>query len=160
MSVAQSGKLVSITIASESGGPLARLEEATLEAGKGIPGDRCYKEDGADPDKQITLIAEEEVAEFNRETGLDVDAWQTRRNLVTRGVDLNALLGKQFTVGDTLLEGMDLCQPCATLGSLFATREIAPAQVVKTMVNRGGLRASIVRGGTIKPGDRISEQME
>lgn len=156
MSAEHPGKLVSITIASESAGPLIRLDEAALVAGKGIPGDRCYKEQGADPDKQITLIEEENVCEFNRETGLDVDAWQTRRNLVTRGVDLNALLGRQFTVGETLLEGVDLCQPCATLGGLFATEAIPSARVVKTLVNRGGLRATIVRGGTIRPGDRIS----
>ena len=156
MSVKQPGKLVSITIAGESGGPLNRLEETTLVAGKGIPGDRCYNEQGADPDKQVTLIEEEKVAEFNRETGLDVGAWQTRRNLVTQGVDLNALLGKQFMVGDTLLEGADLCQPCATLGGLFATEQVPSATVVKTMVDRGGLRATIVRGGTIRPGDRIT----
>jgi MOSC domain-containing protein YiiM len=152
----QPGKLVSITIASQSGGPLSRLEETSLVAGKGIPGDRCYKEQGADPDKQVTLIEEEKVAEFNRETGLDVAAWQTRRNLVTRGVNLNALLGKQFMVGETLLEGVDLCQPCATLGGLFATEQVPSAKVVKTMVDRGGLRATIVRGGTIRPGDRIT----
>ena len=156
MSAEQPGKLVSITIASESGAPLTRLQETVLVAGKGIPGDRCYDEQGADPDKQITLIEEEKVAEFNRETGLDVAAWQTRRNLVTRGVDLNALLGKQFMVGETLLEGVDLCQPCATLGGLFATEQVPSATVVKTMVDRGGLRATIVRGGTIRPGDRIT----
>jgi len=156
MSAEQPGKLVSITIASKSGAPLTRLQETVLVAGKGIPGDRCYDEQGADPDKQITLIDEEKVAEFNRETGLDVVAWQTRRNLVTRGVDLNALLGKQFMVGETLLEGVDLCQPCATLGGLFATEQVPSAKVVKTMVDRGGLRATIVHGGTIRPGDRIS----
>ncbi len=158
MSGQQPGKLVSISIAGESGGPLTRLEKTALVAGKGIPGDRCYNEQGADPDKQVTLIEEEKVAEFNSETGLDVAAWQTRRNLVTRGVDLNALLGKQFMVGETLLEAVDLCQPCATLGALFATEQVPSAKVVKTMVDRGGLRATIVRGGTIRPGDRIASK--
>lgn len=158
MPVTPPGEVTSITIAGESGGPLRRLDEALLVAGKGIPDDRCYKEEGADPDKQVTLIEEEKVAEFNAETGLHVDAWQTRRNLVTRGVDLNALLGKRFMVGDTLLEGIDLCQPCATLGALFATEEVPAARVVKNMVNRGGLRASIIRGGMIRPGDPVAEQ--
>ena len=158
MSAKQPGKLVSITIASESGSPLTRLEETSLVAAKGIPADRCYNENGADPDKQVTLIEEEKVAEFNRETGLDVAAWPTRRNLVTRGVDLNALRGKQFMVGDTLLEGVDLCQPCATLGKLFATEEVPSARVVKTMVDRGGLRATIVHGGSIRPGGRNTAQ--
>ena len=108
-----SASIVSIHIASESGGPLVQLGEASLVPGKGIIGDRNFRQEGARPDRQITLVEEEKVAEFNRESGLDMRADQTRRNLVTRGVDLNRLVGKRFRVGETLLEGKDLWQPCA-----------------------------------------------
>jgi MOSC domain-containing protein YiiM len=150
--------IISIHIASESGAPLRQLQEALLVAGKGITGDRNYCHEGAAPDRQITLIEEEKVSEFNRETGLSMKPGETRRNLVTRGVDLNRLLGKRFRIGEILLEGVDLCQPCAGLGALHASATVTKAQVVKGMVDRGGLRAAIVRGGTIRPGDIISEQ--
>ncbi|MCJ7557196.1 MAG: MOSC domain-containing protein [Gammaproteobacteria bacterium] len=151
-----SASIVSIHIASESGSPLLQLSEASLVAGKGIAGDRNFRQEGARPDRQITLIEEEKVAEFNRESGLTMQADQTRRNLVTRGVDLNRLVGKRFRVGQTLLEGMDLCQPCAGLGALHANAFFTQVQVVKGMVDRGGLRASIILGGTVHPGDAIS----
>ncbi len=150
--------VISIHIASESGGPLVQLNEAVLIAGKGIEGDRNYRHEGAAPARQITLIEEEKVAEFNRQTGLAMQPGMTRRNLVTRGVNLNQLAGKRFRVGDTVLEGVELCQPCAGLGALHAGGQVSQAQVVRNMVDRGGLRACIIKGGTIRPGDSISEQ--
>jgi len=151
-----SASIVSIHIASESGGPLLQLDEASLVPGKGIAGDRNFREEGAKPDRQVTLVEEEKVAEFNRESGLAMQADQTRRNLVTRGVNLNRLVGRHFRVGQTLLEGMDLCQPCAGLGALYANEFFTRAQVVKGMLDRGGLRARIIVGGTVRPGDAIS----
>lgn len=153
-----SASVISIHIAGESGGPLVQLDEAALVAGKGIEGDRNYRHEGAAPDRQITLVEEEKVAEFNRETGLGMQPGMTRRNVVTRGVNLNQLVGKRFHVGDTVLQGEELCQPCAGLGALHASGQVSRAEVVRQMVNRGGLRASIITGGTLRPGDSISVQ--
>jgi MOSC domain-containing protein YiiM len=149
------GTIISIHIASEPGSPLRQLSEALLIPGKGIVGDRNYRDEGTTPDRQVTLIEEEKVAQFNAETGLAMQPGETRRNLVTRGVDLNRLLGKRFRVGEVLLEGTDLCQPCAGLGALHASAEVSKAQVVKGMLDRGGLRASIVSGGVVRPGDKL-----
>ena len=153
-----SASVISIHIASESGGPLVQLDEAALVAGKGIEGDRNFCHEGAAPDRQVTLIEEEKVAEFNRQTGLAMQPGMTRRNVVTRGVNLNQLAGKRFCVGDTVLLGVELCQPCAGLGALHATGQVSRAEVVRHMVDRGGLRASIIKGGTIRPGDSISAE--
>ena len=94
---------------------------ATLVAGSGVRGDRNFRD--LEHDGQITLIAAEEVERFNRETGLEIGAGDPRRNVVTRGVALNELVGAQFRVGETTLLGVELCEPCATLGKRLASPE-------------------------------------
>lgn len=150
------GTLVSISIARHKGATPETLEEATLDADCGVRGDHHYRHSGAPADQQVTLVEAEQVAAFNRHTGLSVKPEQTRRNLLTRGVSLNELVGRRFRVGEAELEGMDLCQPCAGLGEALATPGVNKAQVVKAFVDRGGLRARIITGGTIRPGDPVT----
>lgn len=150
------GTLVSIHITRHKGATPECLPEAALDAGRGLQGDHHYREAGAPADQQVTLIESEQVAAFNGQTGLSVEPGQTRRNLVTRGVSLNALVGRRFRVGEVELEGMDLCHPCAGLGEALATPGVNKAQVVKAFVDRGGLRARIITGGTIRPGDPVT----
>ena len=104
---------------------------------------------------ELTLIEAEQIAHFGATTGVTIGASDTRRNLVTEGVDLNALEGKQFNIGGVRVEGVELCEPCATVGRILATEEISAAQVVKTLTGRGGLRARILSDGTIKVDDPI-----
>ena len=101
------------------------------------------------------MIAAEEVERFNRETGLEIDAGDPRRNVVTRGVALDELVGGQFRVGETTLLGVELCEPCATLGKRLASPDVSAAQVVAAFAHRAGLRARIVAGGRIAAGDRV-----
>jgi MOSC domain-containing protein YiiM len=96
------------------------------------------------------LIESEAIEQFTRESGLPMTADKPRRNLVTVGVRLNRLLGKQFRAGDALLEGLELCEPC----SLFAKRTYP--QVLPFFKGRGGLRARIIEGGTIRIGDSVA----
>jgi MOSC domain-containing protein YiiM len=148
-----SGTIEAIYVAATSGAPMQRVSVAMLVAGSGISGDRNFRDQ--EHDGQITLIAAEEVERFNRETGLEVDAGDPRRNVVTRGVALDELVGGQFRVGETTLLGVELCEPCATLGKRLASPDVPAARVIATFVHRAGLRARIVAGGRIAVGDRV-----
>jgi MOSC domain-containing protein YiiM len=149
-----SGTVESIFVAANSGESMQLVATATLVAGSGIHGDRNYRE-GEAHEGQITFIAGEEIDRFNNETGLGIGPGDARRNVVTRGVVLNALVGRQFRVGSTVLTGVELCEPCATLGKHLASPRVTAARVVATFTHRGGLRARIHVGGTITPGDPI-----
>ena len=150
------GTVVSIHIGHEAGAAMTEIEEAELVAGRGIVGDRYYTESGTfskdlpDPDHELTLVADEEISQFNATGDLALSAGDLRRNVVTRGIDLNELVGREFTIGSVRVRGIRLCEPCSYLAGLLGP-EILPA-----LVNRAGLRAWIVEGGTIRPGDRLT----
>ena len=103
----------------------------------------------------MTFIEAETVDAFNAATGLGIDASATRRNVLTRGVELNPLVGKRFSVGTAVLEGLEPCDPCATLGKRLATASVSATDVVTALANRGGLRARVVDAGVIAPGDEV-----
>ena len=92
-------------------------QRVTLEAGLGIVGDRYY---GTNPDDQVTLVDADVIEAVNDATGWALQPVETRRNIVTRGIDLNQWETGQFRVGGVLLEGVELCEPCASLGSMWA----------------------------------------
>ena len=148
------GTVVSIHIGHEAGAAMTEIEEAELVAGRGIVGDRYYTESGTfskdlpDPDHELTLVADEEISQLNATGTLALSAGDLRRNVVTRGIDLNELVDREFTIGSVRVRGIRLCEPCSYLAGLLGP-EILPA-----LVNRAGLRAGIVEGGTIRPGDR------
>lgn len=131
------------------------VEEAQLEAGRGVVGDRYHEGTGTfspaqmDAAHQLTLIAAEEIEAFNAASGLSVPPGAFRRNVVTRGVDLNALVGRRFRLGGAEARGVRLCEPCTHLAGLVND------EVLKRMVHRAGLRAEIVTGGIVRPGDRV-----
>ena len=154
------GSIVSINIAEEEGGIIRSLEEAELTAGHGIVGDRsCFKQDKK-PEQELTLIESEQVEYFNTQTGLEIDAAAMRRNIVTRGIALNDVVGVTFSIGGTKLEGIALCEPCKyvaeCLTSRYSITTISIPDIVSTLVHRAGLRARIVEGGMIRVGDVIS----
>ena len=101
----------------------------------------------------------EQVESFAQASGFGFEARHTRRNIVTRGVSLNALVGQVFSVGEMELRGVRLAEPCAYLaGRLikqFDLADVEPKEIVAGLTHRGGLYATIVRGGTIRPGDQI-----
>jgi MOSC domain-containing protein YiiM len=150
------GSLESINIAAHAHGRAQPQEEAVLVAGKGIVGDRYFRETGADPAAEVTLIEREQVERFRAATGLATTAAETGRNLETSGIDVNALVGRRFRIGEVVLEGLELCEPCATLGKALATPERTPAEIVKAFAHCAGLRARIVSGGTVRRGDRVN----
>ena len=131
--------------------PMERLPAALLVVGRGLDGDRYASGGGTwarypDLEKQLTLIDGGDVAAVAAEVGVPLTPGDTRRNLVTVGVDLPALVGRWFAVGDALLFGVKRCPPCAHLERLTGAR------LVKAMVHRGGINAAVFAGAPVAEG--------
>jgi len=143
------GRIESIWVAPRAGAPSQPLDAARALAGRGLDGDRHVTGDGTFPSglpgSALTLIEAEVCASF----APPLEAAEHRRNVVTSGIDLNALVGHEFDVGDVRCRGMRLCEPC-TVVDRYATRP-----VLRALVHRGGLRADILEDGVIRVGDAI-----
>jgi MOSC domain-containing protein YiiM len=143
------GEVVAIYIGPERQLP-EPVDRVEAHAGKGLAGNRYYWPDGSAPaGNALTLIEAEALAAFTRETGIELTAQASRRNVLTRGIDLNALVGKRFRVGDVECEGVELCEPCSHLASL------THPGVLRGMVHRAGLNADILTDGQIAVGDAV-----
>lgn len=129
--------------------PMTRVEEATARAGLGLEGDRYFRPDGNEPDREITLIEAEAVEALVRDEEVPFEVAESRRNVVTRGVALNHLVGREFAVGGARLEGIRLCEPCDHL------QKLTRPGVQTGLLHRGGLRARILEGGPIRVGDPV-----
>ena len=129
-----------------AGKPAEDVDAAKAVAGKGLEGDRYF---GHDHDSQVTLIEAEAIDAMANDAGLELAYGEARRNIVTRGVALNDLVGKEFTVGGVRMRGARLSEPCQHLASL------TDQKVVKGLVHKGGLKAQILTDGEIRVGDSI-----
>jgi len=129
-------------------------EKIELVAGQGIIGDRNY---GLSkwPGQNLTLIEAEVIEAFIQEQNLKYDLSITRRNIITRGVRLNDLVGKEFMVGEVRLRGVELCEPCSSLGNALSSSSLPPKNVVERFHRRGGLRADVLTSGAIVGGAKI-----
>ena len=133
-----------IHIGPEEGGVLSAVDSVRAFAGKGLEGDRNYRQNGAKPGQALTLVEAENVADV----GLGVG--ETRRQLTVRGVPLNDLVGKTFRVGDVECYGVELCEPCQHL------QEMTRPGIIKELTHRAGINADILTGGTIAVGDQVA----
>ena len=126
-----------------------------LLAGQGVVGDRHFaKTDWAG--QQLTLVEAEEIERFCAHTGRAKDLSLTRRNVVTRGIRLNGLVGRQFRLGSCLLVGVETCEPCRTLGQRLANETLSAPEVIKYWLGRGGLRANVLISGNVACGDALT----
>lgn len=143
------GVLEAIYVAASAGEAVRVLESARALAGRGLDGDRHVAGTGTFPSglpgSALTLIAAEVCESFDPPLRAD----EHRRNLVTRGIDLNGLVGREFTIGGVRCRGMRLCEPCAVADG-YASRPI-----LRALVHRGGLRADILGDGEIRLGDGV-----
>ena len=144
-------KVERIFIGQPSDGSLIEQDQVTVVAGAGIEGDRYFGR-REEPGQNITLIEAEEIEALLGDSGRPVDLSMTRRNVVTRGVRLNEFVGREFKVGDVLLRGAELCEPCLGLGAALESPGLSAAEVVKRFMQRAGLRADVVSGGVIARG--------
>lgn len=133
-------------------------EQVELKAHKGIVGDRYFGK-MRHPGQNLTLVEAEEIEVFCAQTGRTPDATLTRRNIVTRGVRLNELVGKEFRLGKVLLRGVELCEPCSKLAGSLATEAIPAKEVVDLWMHRAGLRADVLESGVISLGNVISREL-
>lgn len=140
-----------IFIRPPGGNPTVEQRSVRVVAGAGIEGDR-YFDAHDEPGQNITFVEAEAIEAFAREHGRPVDFAATGRNVVTRGVRLNELVGREFLVGSVRFRGVELCEPCLTLGEALASPTLSPAFVVKHWVHRGGLRANALTGGELSVG--------
>jgi len=144
------GSLLAIHVAAARGEPTRSIEEALVVVGRGIEGDRNAAAGRAGGNgREVTLIEVEAIEAVKLDDGIELAPGDARRNLVTRGVALNHLVGRTLRVGGALLRGVRLCEPCAYLEGL------TKPGVRLALVHRGGLRADVVEGGTIRVGDPI-----
>jgi MOSC domain-containing protein YiiM len=119
-------------------------------AGRGGGGAGYFRtEAGGDPTEEVTLFSLDDLDDARREFDADIGPADLRRNLMTSGIDLDGLLGATFQVGDVVLEGLETNPPCAHL------EQLAGKKLLKPLARRGGIRARIVSGGTIRSGDTI-----
>lgn len=143
-----------ILVRSEPAGASHEVQRVRAVEGLGLEGDRYFNGEGTffaegKPGQALTLIEAEALEGLRADTGIELRAEDAGRNLVTRGVDLNALVGRRFRIGAVECRGDRLCDPCATLA-----RRTDPG-VLRGLADRGGLRADIVRGGELVAGAPI-----
>ncbi len=145
-----SGLVEAIFVTSESGDLPAPVDRVRAYAGRGLEGNRYYWDNGDAPSgRAVTLIAAEAMDAVSREGDISIEPAATRRNVLTRGIDVNELVGKRFRIGDVECEGVELCEPCTHLESM------TQPGVIKAFVHRGGLNADILSDGEISVGDAI-----
>jgi len=148
------GTVSAIYIGDTRGGPLSSVNAVRAISGHGLQGDRYFQDaaippENRKPDIEITLIESEAIDALQREDSIALEASQCRRNVVTRGVALNHLVGKEFRIGNVTLKGMRLCEPCGHL------EKMTQPGVIKGLMHRGGLRAAILADGEIHVGDVV-----
>ena len=118
-------------------------------ANQGVIGDRHFKEFN-DPYNQLSLIESENIDDYNIKYGLNIPYLDFRRNIVTKGIQLNNLVGKKILVGNVEVVGIDLCRPCRHL-----TEVLEQDNILKEFLRRGGLRCQVLSSSSIKIGDKI-----
>ena len=152
-----SGVVEAIYIASEARGPVESRPQAVAIPGIGLEGDRYALRQGTffkpEPDYELTLIEMEAIEALRRDYNIEISPGEARRNIVTRGVSLNHVVGKEFRVGTVLVRGIRLCEPCEHLQRLTGKK------LIKGLLHRGGLRAQILTEGIIHVGDEITPTM-
>ena len=148
------GLVVSLHVAATAASPVQTLDRVQAVVGLGLEGDRYFSITGTyskipGTGRQLTLIEIEAIEALQREYDLTIAPGQARRNVVTRGIALNHLVGREFFVGEARLYGRRLCEPCAHLEKLTI-----PGAMLG-LIHRGRLRADILTGGAIRTGDPI-----
>jgi MOSC domain-containing protein YiiM len=148
------GSVVGIFVAPTGEAAVEPRDEVMAVAGSGLEGDRYFDGTGTysqtpGTGRHVTLVESEALDAAATDYGVDLPPGASRRNIVTEGIALNHLVGKEFTVGAVRLKGTRLCEPCSHLAKLTGK------PVVKALIHRAGLRADILEGGPIRLGDEI-----
>ena len=148
------GTIEFIYVAPTATAPTVSVNEALAIPGVGLEGDRYALGKGTfskpEPDFELTLIEAEAIEALKRDYNVELAPGEARRNLVTRGIALNHLVGRDFQIGEVRAHGIRLCEPCDHL------QRLTGRQLIKGLRHRGGLRAQILTQGAIRVGDSLS----
>ena len=136
-------------IAAKNNQAIKEVNSIDVLANKGIVGDRHFYESN-DPYNQLSLIEAENIDEYNIKFGLNIPYIDFRRNVVTKDIRLNNLIGKKLKVGNVELEAIELCRPCRHLTEMLDQKNI-----LKEFMRKGGLRCQILSSSNINIGDKI-----
>ena len=142
-------EIIKIGLTKNHNQEIIEVTEVDLVAGKGIVGDRHFK-DYNDPFNQLSIIESENINEYNFKNKLNIPHLNFRRNIVTKGIRLNDLVEKRIRIGSVSLEVIDLCRPCRHLSEKLDRNDI-----IKEFLRKGGIRCQILNDGKISLGDQI-----
>ena len=142
-------KVFKIGISKNKRQKINEINEIEVLSGKGVLGDRHFR-DSKNYKGQITLIEKENIDYYNNKYKTKIPYVDFRRNIITEGVKLNELVGKEFFVGEVKVKGHDLCRPCKHLQELLEQKNL-----IKEMMLKSGLRCEILTSGKISVGDQI-----
>ena len=142
-------KVFKLGITSNNNKKIEEVESIEVLANKGVVGDRHFNNYN-DPYCQLSLIEAENIDEYNLKFGLNIPYLDFRRNIITKGIKLNDLVGKKLSIGNVEVEGIDLCRPCRHL-----TEMLDQENILKEFLRKGGLRCQILSSSKIKVGDSI-----
>ena len=142
-------KVFKLGITSNNNKKIEEVETIEVLANKGVVGDRHFN-DYNDPYCQLSLIEAENIDAYNLKFGLNIPYLDFRRNIITKGIKLNDLVGKKLSIGNVEVEGIDLCRPCRHL-----TEMLDQENILKEFLRKGGLRCQILSSSKIKVGDAI-----
>ena len=139
-----------IGITEKNNQEIEKKDTIEVVASKGIVGDRYFHDFNGDRE-QITLIESENIDYYNNTFSTKFTYLEFRRNIVTKNIKLNDLVGKTIQVGEIKLKVNDLCRPCKDL-----QQRLGKSNIIKEFLRRGGLRCEILSSGTINVGDKIT----
>ena len=142
-------KVLKLGITNNNNKKIVEVKSIDVLANKGIVGDRHFNEYN-DPYCQLSLIESENIDYYNTKYGLHIPYTDFRRNIITKGINLNNLIGKKLQIGNVKVEGIDLCRPCKHL-----TEMLNQENIIKEFLRRGGLRCQILSSSSISIGDEI-----
>ena len=142
-------RVIKLGIAFSNNKKIKEVDSIEVIANKGVVGDRHFS-DYNDPFCQLTLIESENIDYYNLKYGLNIPYVEFRRNIVTKGIRLNELIGKRLKIGNVEVEAVDLCRPCRHL-----TEVLCQDNIIKEFLRKGGLRCQILSSSIIKIGDKI-----
>lgn len=150
-----SGRIAAIFVSDRAAAPMRTHDEIRVIAGRGLLGDRYASsvgtwsrgDDDRRPERHVTFIESEVIVAVRRDHGLDLEAADTRRNVVTAGVALNHLVGRDFEVAGVRFRGISLCEPCTHV------EQVSGKPIREPLVHRGGLNAEALSDGLIRVGD-------
>ena len=142
-------KVIKIGITSNNNKEIKEVDSIEVLASKGIVGDRHFKDINYSH-CQLTLIESEKIDFYNLKYGLNISYIDFRRNVVSKGIRLNDLVGKKLLLGNAKIQGHDLCRPCKHLEETLKGQDI-----IREFLRRGGLRCEILNSGTVNIDDKI-----